>query len=476
MRTAFRSLIIAGGIAMIALIGCQSAAGPVSLPPGAGAHTPVGSSAASISSPSTRTPAPPAGDERSKAWLVVGRAGTPDLQLMLSTTGEVGLGIPAGAPRSDWERMATATIEGDSTIVRDVLVQPGLGGPRLRLPGRWKLPTIGLDATPAGRSLDGSTIALVEGAYEPSAARSRFAIVEHRLLDHVQTAGDAPLELARVIELPGAYEFDALSPDGRILYVVQHLDAEHGGRYQVRAIDMPTGVMRDAVIADKGNPDERMAGSPIAQLRQPNGLVLTLYRGPEHPFIHALMSTEAWALCIDLPADATFDGAGATRVSEPAASLDWGLAATAGGSTAYAVNPSLGAVVDVDLAQLSVRRSAMIDTETADGAAPRIALAKLGHGDVGPVGRRVVVSPDGSMLYAAGPAGLVAIRTTDLVVTRRDLAGSAIDGLGITTQGTVLFALVHGSGEIVALDADSGARLATVPGSGYDRLLAVAPW
>jgi hypothetical protein len=421
--------------------------------------------------------------EPSKAWLLVGRPGEPDLQLILSTTGEVGLDVPAGAPRNHWDRVVTVTPDGATTIVRDVIVQPGFGGPELRVAGNWQLPTVGLDPVPVGRSLDGSTIALVERSYDGSTddspGLSRFAIVEHALMDTVQTAGDAPLRLARVIELPGAFEYDALSPDGRILYVVQHLDEQQGGRYQVRAVDVSTGVMRDGIIVDKGNPDETMAGSPIAQLRQVNGVVLTLYRGPEHPFIHALMSTEAWAICIDLPADGSFGAAAAT---DPAAALDWGLTASADGSSVYAVNVSLGIAVDVDPAGLAVRRSASIastasapdDTRTA--GAPTIVLAKFGHGDVGPIGRRVILSPDGTMLYAAGPDGIVAIRTKDLVVVRRDLAGSAIDGLGITTPGTVLFALVDGSGEIVALDAANGKRLAPVPGSGYDRLLAVVPW
>jgi hypothetical protein len=39
-----------------------------------------------------------------------------------------------------------------------------------------------------------------------------------------------------------------------------------------------------------------------------------------------------------------------------------------------------------------------------------------------------------------------------------------------------VFALLHGSGEIAAVDAVTGRRLGTVPGKGFDRLLAVAPW
>jgi len=447
------------------VVGC-SAGNPSASAPRAGAAsapasaTPRTSAAAptAASSPAAGADAPPA------AWLLVGRPGQPDLHLVMATTGEIQeMAVPDGAPAPNWQRVVTATLDGASTIVRNPIVQPGYGGPELRIDGHWRLPTVGLDPIPAGRSLDGSTIVLVDGAYDPSAKRSRFAIVEHHGVEGVSTAGDAPLRLARIIDLLGAFEYDTLSPDGRILYVVQHLDADAGGHYQVRAIDVGTGVMRDAVIVDKTHPDETMAGSPVAQVRRANGLVLTLYRGPEHPFVHALTTTEAWAICIDLPTASTTD---------PVASLDWGLTPSANDATVFAVNASLGLAVEIDSGDLTVRRSASIATT----AGAPISLAKFGHGEVGPTGRRVVASPDGTLLFAAGRDGVTVIRTKDLVVVRHDLAGSTADALGITPDGTTVFALLHGSGEIAAVDAVTGRRLGTVPGKGFDRLLAVAPW
>jgi DNA-binding beta-propeller fold protein YncE len=207
-----------------------------------------------------------------------------------------------------------------------------------------------------------------------------------------------------------------------------------------------------------------MAGSPIAQVRRPNGLVLTLYRGPEHPFIHALNSTDAWAVCIDLPNGAS--------TADAAASLDWDLVSGSGDTWVFAVNASLGLAVEVDPTQLAVRRSASIGTT----AAAPIVLAKFGHGDVGPVGRRLVPSPDGKLLFAAGVRGLTVIKTADLSVVRTDLAGTSIDALGITPDGSTLFALLRDGGRIVAVDPQTGHPLGTVPGEGYDRLLAVAPW
>ena len=478
MRSTSLPRLLSAGLSGILLVGCQTAASPSSSP--APASSPSQSGTTSATPSAAVSPAVPSTargtDEAAKAWVLVGRRGEPGLRLVLTTTGEVGMDLPLGTPRAKWDRSVTATPDDDTTIVADIIVQPGFGGPEVRVPGRWQLPTIGLDPTPVGRSIDGSTIALVEGAYDgasdDSPGLSRFAIVEHHVADTRTTVGDAPLRLARTVELPGDFEYDALSPDGRILYVVQHLDEAAGGRYQVRAVDVPTGVMREAVIVDKTNVDEEMSGTPIAQTRRPNGLVLTLYRGPEHPFIHALMAHEAWAVCIDLPA------AGAEHA---AAALDWDLAASPSGTSVFAVNATLGLAVDVDPAALAVRRSASIGAtadagDRASGATPGIVLAKFGHMDLGTVGRRAVVSADGSTLFAAGPGGIAVIRTKDLVVVRRDLAGSAVDGLGITPDGAVLFALMGGTGQIEAIATADGSRLGTVPGSGYDRLLAVAPW
>jgi len=441
-------------VTVLSVVGC-SAATPAKQPPGAGSDGPGQAQTPAATLDAGRPP---------EAWLLVGRRGEPDLHVVAAANGEVMMDLPAGSPRSisTWDRVMTATTNGLATIVRDMAADGGASGPELRIDGHWRLPTVGLDPIPGGRSIDGSTIVLVEGAYDPSAGRSRFAVVEHHVANAVVTAGDAPLRLARIVTLKGAFEYDTLSPDGRILYVVEHLDSSAGGHYQVRAIDVSTGVMRDAVIVDKTRQGETMAGSPVAQVRRPDGLVLTLYRGPEHPFIHALNSSEAWAVCIDLPAGGADDGA---------ASPDWGLAPNPDGSSVFAVNASLGLAVDVDPAGLAVRRSASIRTT----AVAPIVLAKFGHENVGQVGRRLVVSPDGTQLFAAGTNGITVIRTKDLVTVRQDLAGSAVDSLGITPDGRTLFALLR-DGTIVARDAATGADLGTVPGQGYDRLLAVAPW
>ena len=467
MRTHSRLHPVLLGVASVAIVACGPSATTTPRPSASAAPLVGGSASPAASAGAGPSPSASASTTGRvpDAWLLVGQAGRPRLQLVMAQTGEVQeMTVPDGVPAEHWSRVVTATADGSSTTVRDEIVQPGTGGPQLRLDGAWQLPTVGLDPLPVGRSLDGSTIVLVEPA-DATPGRSRFAIVEHWLMDAVQIAGDTPLRLARIVDLPGDFEYDALSPDGRILYVVQRLDATVGGHYQVRAVDVSTGVLRDGVIVDKGDPDTYMAGSALAQLRRADGLVLTLYSGPDHPFIHALNSKEAWALCIDLPA------ANAVTGTDLAARSEWGLAESASGSAVYAVNTSLGLVVDVDPNEFAVRRMASIAT-AATG--PTIALAKFGHGAVGPTGRRLVMAPDGALLFAAGTSGLTVIRARDLTFVRSDPLGP-VEAVAVTPDGMTVFALTR-DGRIVAVDSATGAPLGTVPGSGYDRLLAVAPW
>ena len=229
-------------------------------------------------------------------------------------------------------------------------------------------------------------------------------------------------------------------------------------------MDIATGSMRDEIIVDKRNLDAAMGGWPITQLRHDGGVVFTLYRGTDHTFIHALQSREAWAVCLGLP----MFGAG-----DEQAVTDWGLGQSADGRHVYAVNATLGLAVAVDPAELTIGRTGRFD---APIAAAGISLAKFGHADAGPVARRVVLTPDGSTIYAAGAGGIVRLRADDLTSATHVIEGAAVDGLAMTPDGAFLYALLLGQGRIVKIELASGQIVATVPGDGFDRLVAAVPW
>ncbi len=438
---------------LLALAGACTSTSTASGRPTTGASTPGAAATPPATAAAPAATASAGAEASTDAWLAVGRKGARDLEVILASSGDRMFdALPAGVPtQRDWGRLVVARPDGTKTRVESLAVQPGFGGPSTTLDGAWRLPTIGPDPVPVGVSANGRTIVLVEADRAAGAGTSRFAILDQGV--------EGP---ARVIALKGRFDYDALSPDGRTLYLVEHLDAAAGGTYQVRALDVASGALKDGVVVDKRNIDEQMAGYPLAQVRRDDGSVFTLYRGLEHPFIHALNTTDGWALCIDLPATGA--------ISEVAAG-DWGLAQSADGGSLYAADATLGLVLEVDPVDYAVRRSTSVKPLAGSG----IVLTKFGHEESGPTGRRVVVAPDGKTLYAAGMGGILAIDTATLKVRATLVEGTAVNGLAVTTDGGTLYALLM-DGHIVKLDAASGRRLATVPGDGYDRLVAVVPW
>ena len=231
-------------------------------------------------------------------------------RVIFAGTNEELMTLPLGATDPDWTRILSVTPGATTTAILETSLTSGPNGPVLTIDGRWRLPTIGGDAIPVGRSANNATFVLVEdrSRVRGPSTDSRFVVL--------RAADGLGWEVARTLELRGALDFDALSPNGAVLYVVEQLDPENTGRYQVRSIDLASGVMDAMPIADKRLIDEAMAGKPITQLRRADGLVLTLYLGPDHPFVHALNSADQWAVCIDLPPGGADDAA---------AQKDWGL-------------------------------------------------------------------------------------------------------------------------------------------------------
>lgn len=437
-----------GFVTVLALVGACTASAP-SAP---AVPTASGAPQVSARSGTAAAPQPTMAHGSSDAWLVVGRRGEPGLEVILAGTLERIYELPTGVPRELWGQVIAATEADGTTVVDEIVVQPELPAWRSRtIEGAWRLPRIGYDELPVGLSEDGSTIVLVEDRPAAGAISSRFAVL-------------ADNEPARIVELSGSLEFDALSADGSILYVVEHLAGPPDAHYQVRAVDLPSGRMREAVIVDKRNLDASMGGWPITQARHRNGVVFTLYRGAEHPFIHALNTAEAWAICLDLPE---------VGADDTDASYDWGLATSTDGRAVYAVNATLGLASAIDPGDLSIRKTASFQ---APRAAASITLAKFGHQEGGPVGRRVVVSPDGSTVFAAGAGGIVRLETKRLTATGTLLPGAAVDALALTTDGSTLYALLGADGRIVKLDAASGELLGEVASAGFDRLVAIVPW
>jgi hypothetical protein len=104
-------------------------------------------------------------------------------------------------------------------------------------------------------------------------------------------------------EIPGSFAYDALSPDGKTLYLTQYIDRENASRYVVRAYDLEHGHLLPGRIADKAQASWVMEGFATTRTSSDDGRwVYTLYMRPGgYPFVHALDTVRGVAHCIGLP-------------------------------------------------------------------------------------------------------------------------------------------------------------------------------
>jgi hypothetical protein len=154
--------------------------------------------------------------------------------------------------------------------------------------GRWSVPAVTLDNATTGLSGDGRTLVLARPTRAFPPASTRLAVVDaHRLV------------VRRLIALPGFFTVDAISPDGRWLYLIQY-PGENVLDYRVRALDTRTGRLDLPDVVDPRNPGEQMGGLPMTRAVSRDGRwAYTLYGG-EESFIHALDTVGRTAACVDL--------------------------------------------------------------------------------------------------------------------------------------------------------------------------------
>lgn len=154
----------------------------------------------------------------------------------------------------------------------------------------WALPAVTISGEAGGLSADGRTLVLTESGYEPRLRETDFMVLDAERL-----------RTRERFTLPGAYSFDAISPDGRLAYLVEYEDPRNPFDYRIRAYDLQAGAFRPGEIVDPSEPEERMSGQPVARATSDDGRwAYTLYAGGEETFIHALDTVGATAVCVDL--------------------------------------------------------------------------------------------------------------------------------------------------------------------------------
>jgi hypothetical protein len=180
---------------------------------------------------------------------------------------------------------------GSSTVLRKVDRDSGRVLRSVTLNGVWGIPLVSFDGTAEGLVSGGRTLVLAQSLFRGQALRqtTTFKLVETRRL-----------KVQRMIRLAGAYSYDAVSPDGRYLYLTEIVSSDDLSLYRVRAYDLREGKLLAKIVTDKRSWETGMRGSPVTRAWK-DGWAYTLYGGTDRPFIHALDTANVQAVCIFMP-------------------------------------------------------------------------------------------------------------------------------------------------------------------------------
>jgi hypothetical protein len=181
---------------------------------------------------------------------------------------------------------------GQGTLLEAILVKSGMVQRWRYLRGSFGIPLVAFDYTGGGLARNGRRLVLVS---HQSATLTRVLVVDPRTF-----RPEAQLRL------PGMWAYDALSPAGSLLYLIQYRGSpgQGAGRsYAVRALNLNTRRLYAGAIVDRREPDEKMTGMPLTRVESGDGSwAYTFYsRANKGPFVHALDTVHRRAFCVDVP-------------------------------------------------------------------------------------------------------------------------------------------------------------------------------
>jgi len=374
-----------------------------------------------------------------KLYEASSTASSQQLAVIDSRSHAVELNMPLGAPSPNWSHLYT--IHGDTLV--DLDPRNGSTFYTERLPGYFQLPLATMNGVPGGLSQDGRW--LVVQRFDPTS--SPVPATTHLVV--IDTLYTKPLQQ---IDLNGYFQFDAISNDGRRIYLIQYVSSTD---YYVRQFDVGIGQLNPNVIFDKADGTSAMAGVRLSGIPSPDGHWLySLYvRQDKSPFIHALnLDGNLIAFCVDLP------GSGYSSNSD---AFQWSLAMSADATHLYAANGASGTVADISLASgwPSTPRAARLDTSQTGGifGVRDVEAKELG-------GNAAVVSPDGKTLVIGGSTGLFWVDTTSLKAKDHQLSDWRVSSLAMSPDGATVYAVSDG-GMIAEISMSSSHQRTTFGGA-----------
>jgi len=286
---------------------------------------------------------------------------------------------PSGVLSHDGASRYLAVTVGDRTAVLKQDAASGAVTSRADLRGRFGIPLVAYDSSAGGLSADGPTLVLIRPRAGFPRRATTFAVMSVR----------PRLGLRDTVRLRGDFSYDALSPDGRSLFLINYLSPKDPTKYRVRVYDLARHRLDPRAIVDPREAPDEMNGLPLTRVGSPDGRwAYTLYDSlGAHPFIHALDTVARRAVCIDL--DGAAFGAGDVH--------DLRLAVAAGGARLHVLRR--GAL------------AAVVDTTTFTVSGPPVARAAApARDDAGAGGFVVWVVLGGALVAAAGAGAARAVR------------------------------------------------------------------
>jgi hypothetical protein len=178
----------------------------------------------------------------------------------------------------------------EGTVVSAISTSDGSVVKSKPIDGSFGVPMVTYKGPAAGMLRDGSAFVLQSIGYAPQTS--------------FQLIGTSDLAARAAFSLKGTFAFDALSPDGSKLYLIQHTSSNDLQHYVVRMYDLRAGKLMPGKIADKTQKGWVMQGFPASRATTADGRwVYTLYWNPNgYPFVHALDTVRGIAHCIGIAA------------------------------------------------------------------------------------------------------------------------------------------------------------------------------
>jgi hypothetical protein len=307
-----------------------------------------------------------------------------------------------------------------STLL-DINPETGSTARTLRLPYSFELPQASASGVAGGLSQSGRWLVLEHPPGQIDSAGSHMLVVDTSLM-----------KVAAPIDLPGSFQFDAVSNDGKRVYMIEYISDVV---YRVRVYDIQAGRLDPTIVVDKSDPHESMTGIRLSGIASPDGVWLfSVYSRPNKgAFIHALNLTQPFALCLELP--------GAGYVSNPD-ELRWSLALSSDGTRLFAANGAIGSVAEVNAGPdggPSVTRVVHIGGPGATtGFIQNVEAKEFGTGGA-------VLSADGKTLVITGKTGLVWVDTATFRTRSPQLTGWRVASLMLSPDGSMVYAISDSS-------------------------------